>query len=684
MTSTLRSKFSNAHSTTSSLSQDPHPFLRMQIYNFQIQPSNQSVNLSHIRTQVELKEKLRTTRDNIEKPSKVKFPVYLEKDKCIPFDAGLLHKIKRQIIIRIHYDNVMYIFESDLDALKKIADGRRHRFYFTPQAQAEMAVKYKDSTGQTIVGLDVKQGESRLAERRQQIYKHFGHEFVPKIFKLPTFCSVCTDFLWGFAYQGYQCQRCDCVVHKGCYSRYACPCKGKKYPDLKINVAHTFELQPFSLKPLFCDHCGSFIRPGHVHKCSYCTMIVHRRCIAKVGNYCGCKDNVLALYEKWKETHDNESDYNYQYNGDLYNIYSSLSSAEQQEYTQKAIERVSKCYRPNITTGFNINQLQLISTLGQGMNGAVYLVQYDRNHYAMKVLCKNVVLEGQDLAYVMLERKVMIQSQSNPFIIQLAYAFQNAERLFFLMEVARGGNLYRMLLEQTPRPFAYDRIVFHSGEIACALSFLHSKRIAYRDLKPENVLIFEDGHIKLGDFGLCKENIDQNPKATTFCGTQEYIAYEIYKHFEYDENVDWWSLGIMIYELFTFITPFYDEDELQIEENVLFKDVYYPETMRKEAKQIISGLLERDSKRRLGNKSSPLGLLKDQPFFLKEPYTLDNIENRRVPPPWVPKSLTPLEPSSKPLRLPDFEQKDKVLLLSTPPDTFRGFSFINTNTSTSF
>lgn len=134
-------------------------------------------------------------------------------------------------------------------------------------------------------------------------------------------------------------------------------------------------------------------------------------------------------------------------------------------------------------------------------------------------------------------------------------------------------------------------------------------------MKPENVLVFDDGHIKLADFGLCKENIDQSPRAATFCGTQEYIAYEIYRRVEYDENVDWWSLGVMIYEMFTFITPFYDEDELQIEENVLYKDVYYPETMPKEAKQIIAGLLERDPKRRLGNKSSPLGLLNDQPFF---------------------------------------------------------------------
>jgi len=225
------------------------------------------------------------------------------------------------------------------------------------------------------------------------------------------------------------------------------------------------------------------------------------------------------------------------------------------------------------------------------------------------------VLEGQDLAYVMLERQVLIDCRSNPFINQLIYAFQNAERLFFFLELARGGNFYRLLLKQTPRPFPYERIVFHSGEIICALTYLHSLKIIYRDLKPENVLVFEDGHIKLGDFGLCKKIFDDTTVATTFCGTQEYIAYEIFRRCEYDENVDWWSLGVMIYELFTFITPFYDEDEAQIEENVLSKIVCFPETMPKEAKQIITGLLERDPKRRLGNTSSPFGLLKQQSFF---------------------------------------------------------------------
>ena len=130
------------------MSQDPHPFLRMQMFTFHVNSHDmvRPVNLSQIRTQVELKEKHRTTREYIEsnssrflssihclicatdlEPARMKFPLYIEKDKCIPFDAGLLHKIKRQIIIRIHWNHLIYTFESDLDALKKIADGRRHR-----------------------------------------------------------------------------------------------------------------------------------------------------------------------------------------------------------------------------------------------------------------------------------------------------------------------------------------------------------------------------------------------------------------------------------------------------------------------------------------------------------------------------------------------------------------------------
>ena len=127
--------------------------------------------------------------------------------------------------------------------------------------------------------------------------------------------------------------------------------------------------------------------------------------------------------------------------------------------------------------------------------------------------------------------------------------------------------------------------------------------------------MFEDGHVKLGDFGLSKQNVDANNKTRTICGTPEYIAYEIYHKDSYDENVDWWSMGILVFELCTFQTPFYANNSTEIIQNILSNDVTYPSTMKKEAKQMISGFLQRDPKKRLGNIHSPHGSLKDQPFF---------------------------------------------------------------------
>lgn len=170
-----------------------------------------------------------------QEPSKVKYPMYIEKDQCIPFDAGLMYKIKRQIIIRIHALNVTHTFESDLDALKRIADGHRHRvrksnfetlflliktnnqrvsahFYTEGASRSHHSLQRfvivalffcfrrifstEDQTGRNRRQTQVPTSETRFAERRQRVYKHFGHEFLPKVFKLPVFCSVCSEFLW--------------------------------------------------------------------------------------------------------------------------------------------------------------------------------------------------------------------------------------------------------------------------------------------------------------------------------------------------------------------------------------------------------------------------------------------------------------------------------------------------------
>ncbi|CAF4627685.1 unnamed protein product [Rotaria sp. Silwood1] len=654
------------------MSQNSHPFLRIEIFKFQISQQKQTIDLSKVKTEVEIKEKGDSTQS-----SRIKKPIYNENHQCIRFDAGLLTNIQRKIFIQIFYNDISYKFQSNLKDFRKLTDGFRHQINFTPKAQADIIIEYKNPSIHKDSPLQINLHGQRYAERYQTVLKHVGHRFVAKIFKIPTFCSICGDILWGFAYKGFQCQRCDCVVHKNCFDRGIHPCTGQKYTDLEMMKAHHFQHEQFSWQTIFCDHDGSFIKPGHSYKCTQCSMVVHRRCRSKVGHYCGYQENgLLERYEIWKQNHKSDSDYNYQYNGDLCEIYSNLDKCDQSTHVKEVIERISKLHQSHTTSSFQINEIQILQTLGIGMSGSVYLTKHGESYYAMKTLRKNLVLEGQNLEYVKSERDILIQSRSNPFIVQLFYAFQNVERLFFLMEVARAGTLFNLLEYQAPKPFKQDQIVFHSGEIICGLMFLHSKHIVYRDLKPENVFIFEDGHVKLGDFGLAKENVDKNHKTKTMCGTAEYIAYEIYHRDSYDENVDWWSLGILIFELSTFKTPYYANNSTDITQNVLLNQINYPETMIKQNKQIISGLLERDPKQRLGNIISSHGLLKDQPFF-QEPYTLDAIENRRVRPPWIPTSLLSFKPKTKVPQLSKLDQKDTLLLLSTPVDTFRNFSYIS-------
>lgn len=170
-------------------------------------------------------------------------------------------------------------------------------------------------------------------------------------------------------------------------------------------------------------------------------------------------------------------DDSYQYNGDLYEIYSILDTVDRPTDVQEMLDRMSKDFHANISKSFQLNQLEFLRKLGQGMSSKVYLVRHTDKYYALKSLCKSTVLEGQSVSYVQSERDILCQCQTNPFIVQLFATFQTAERLFFLMEVARAGCLYDLLEAQAPRPFRQERIIFYTGQVTCALMFLHSKKI---------------------------------------------------------------------------------------------------------------------------------------------------------------------------------------------------------------
>ncbi|CAF4219580.1 unnamed protein product [Rotaria sordida] len=219
-----------------------HPFLHIEIVKFQLNHQKQTIDLSKVKTTIKIKEK-NASANSI----RIKKPIYNENNQSIQFDAGLYTNIEREIFIQIFYNDILYQYESDLKVFQNLADGFRHQINFTPKAQAKIIIEYIDPSIRKDSQLPIKFHGQRYAERYQNVLKHFGHRFIGKIFKTPTFCSICKDFLWGFTYKGFQCQQCDYVVHKDCYDRCVHPCTGQKYADVNWNN----ESSSFSISTIF-------------------------------------------------------------------------------------------------------------------------------------------------------------------------------------------------------------------------------------------------------------------------------------------------------------------------------------------------------------------------------------------------------------------------------------------------
>lgn len=177
--------------------------------------------------------------------------------------------------------------------------------------------------------------------------------------------------------------------------------------------------------------------------------------------------------------------------------------------------------------------------------------------YAMKCIRKDVVLENDSLQSLKLEKEILYNIE-HPFIVSMDYVFQNAQRIFFIMEFIQGGELFRHLVKV--RRFSEEQARFMIAQIIIALGHLHDQQIVYRDLKPENVLFNNDGYLKLADFGLATK-VGKNSLARSFCGTAEYLAPEMLQGKGHDHTVDLWTLGILLYEMLVGIPPFFHKNK---------------------------------------------------------------------------------------------------------------------------
>ncbi|CAD8121769.1 unnamed protein product [Paramecium sonneborni] len=261
----------------------------------------------------------------------------------------------------------------------------------------------------------------------------------------------------------------------------------------------------------------------------------------------------------------------------------------------------------------NPQQFQVLGLLGKGSFGEVYLVKKNKKLYAMKVLLKNMIFKQNICRYALTERNVLSVT-SHPFIVKLRYAFQTEDKLFMILDYCPGGDL-GMLLGKIKR-FPEELVRLYACEIILALEDLHKRDIIFRDLKPDNILVDKDGHVLLTDFGLSKEGIERSNVGTkSFCGSVAYLAPEILKRQGHGKAVDWYLLGVVIYELLVGLPPYYADNRETLFDNIENASLKIPQYITMECRTLLKSLLERNPNKRLGSGLGDSQEIKDHPYF---------------------------------------------------------------------
>lgn len=259
-----------------------------------------------------------------------------------------------------------------------------------------------------------------------------------------------------------------------------------------------------------------------------------------------------------------------------------------------------------------IEDFELLKVVGKGSFGKVMQVRKKNTNriYALKTIRKAHIISRSEVAHTLAERSVLAQI-NNPFIVPLKFSFQSPEKLYFVLAFVNGGELFHHL--QKEHRFDVNRSRFYTAELLCALECLHGFNVIYRDLKPENILLDYQGHIALCDFGLCKLDMKDEDRTNTFCGTPEYLAPELLMGQGYNKTVDWWTLGVLLYEMLTGLPPFYDENTNEMYRKILSEPLHFSDVVPPAAKDLLTKLLNRDPNERLGANGS--AEIKAHPFF---------------------------------------------------------------------
>ena len=459
-----------------------------------------------------------------------------------------------------------------------------------------------------------------------------------------------------------------------------------------INVPHRFAVHTYSTFT-FCEHCGSLLwgllRQGL--QCEACRMNVHRRCQKNVPNNCGINSKQLAdIMKQLGITPEKLSAENKAQQKKPKKDTSNASNALSQD--EKAMQGMgvnifgkNKLGGPSNVRAPTMEDFEFVKVLGKGSFGKVMLAQYKKTGdlFAMKILKKYVILQDDDVECAMTERRILTLAAGHPFLASLHSAFQTPEYLCFVMEYVNGGDL--MFQIQRCRKFDEPRARFYAAEVILALIYLHDNNVIYRDLKLDNILLDMDGHVKLADFGMCKENMFDGVTTSTFCGTPDYIAPEIIGEQDYDFSVDWWACGVFMYEMMVGQPPFEAETEDDLFEAIQNDEVLYPVWLTKEAVQVLKGFMTKDPRKRLGCVKPQLHKqILQHPFFNSVDWDL--LGQRKVTPPFKPKIKHLMDVSNFDRDFtneqPSLSPGDERMIAAIIQEEFAGFSCVNNNYGT--
>lgn len=275
---------------------------------------------------------------------------------------------------------------------------------------------------------------------------------------------------------------------------------------------------------------------------------------------------------------------------------------------------------------------ELLKCVGQGGFAKVFQCRKKGTDdiYAMKVMTKSKIMEKNHRGYMMAEKEILTKV-IHPFVVQLQYSFQTRTKLYLILDFINGGHLFFQLYKQGT--FSEELARIYTAEIVCAVAHLHDMGIIHRDLKPENILLDSEGHVKLTDFGLAKE-VDDSNRSNSMCGTVEYMAPEILLAAGHGKAADWWSVGVLLYEMLTGTAPFVHNNRHKLQEKIVKNKVKMPSYLTSEAITLLKGLLQKDPSKRLGGGPKGAEEIKGHKWF--KSLNWRKVEGRQLQPKFRP------------------------------------------------